>query len=202
MKEYLIKKYRAIIKKKSIIIFTIYVIIFATIFIYRCELNLSTNVILGVFIAGIAGIQAVLTYWNNSALKRMEFIDNIYKEFDEDKDLLKLEKDLLANKSIKYGSKSERALIKALGLIDRIYNYYLENIIDDATLSCIANEILFFYRNKGVNEYIAKVWADYEFHDIDEDIRYYSGLKILGEKCENKWGKNRKRKLAKTIHSN
>ncbi len=89
-----------------------------------CEANKVSQIIAyaGAFIAGMV---ALSTYLKNSSIKRMEFIDQVYKQFDEEKDIDDLHDLLMEDKNLKIPLKSpnEPALIKALALFDRILNY-------------------------------------------------------------------------------
>jgi hypothetical protein len=155
-----------------------------------CEANKVSQIIAygGAFIAGMV---ALSTYLKNSSIKRMEFIDQVYKQFDEDKDIDDLYDLLMEDKNLKIPLKSpnEAALIKALTLFDRILNYYEQNLIYKETLSYIAAEILDFYNHPGVIDYINDIHKKYEYDKkgYKEDIRFYSGLEGLGEICSKKY---------------
>jgi hypothetical protein len=155
-----------------------------------CEANKAFQIIayVGAFIAGMV---ALSTYLKNSSIKRMEFIDQVYKEFEED-DITNLYDSLMKDKNLKIPLESlnehEPALIKALTLFDRILNYYEQNLINKETLSYIAAEILDFYNHPGVRDYIKDSHKKYEYDKkgYKEDIRFYSGLEGLGEICSSK----------------
>jgi hypothetical protein len=139
----------------------------------------------------IAGMVALSTYLKNSSIKRMEFIDQVYKELDEDKDIVGLYDLLIEDKNLKIPPKSqnEPALIKALTLFDRIINYYEQNLINKETLSYIAAEILDFYNHRGVIDYINDIHKKYEYDrkGYEKDIRFYSGLLELGKICSEEY---------------
>lgn len=141
--------------------------------------------------AFIAGMVALSTYLKNSSIKRMEFIDQVYKEFDEDEEIDKLYDLLVGDKNLRIplNSPNEKALTKALTLFDRILNYYEQNLINNETLSYIAAEILDFYNHSGVKDYIKDSDKKYEYDEKGyiEDIRFYSGLRGLGEICKEKF---------------
>jgi hypothetical protein len=143
---------------------------------------------LGTFVAGI-GI--LITYKKHNNIKRVEFIDQVYKMLDEDKDIEKLHGLLIedAELTIPLNSVHEPALVKALTLFDRIYNYYEFKIINKKALSYIAAEILDFYNHNGVIEYIDNIHkhSQYENKGYIEDIRFYSGLQAIGEICTKKF---------------
>jgi len=134
---------------------------------------------------------ALSTYLKNSSIKRMEFIDQVYKELDEDKDIVGLYDLLIEDKNLKIPPKSqnEPALIKALTLFDRIINYYEQNLINKETLSYIAAEILDFYNHRGVIDYINDIHKKYEYDrkGYEKDIRFYSGLLELGKICSEEY---------------
>jgi len=142
-----------------------------------------------VVIGAGGGFAALCTYLANSTIKRMEFIDEVYKKFDEDKidDLHEL---LMEKKELKIPLNSKHAitLSKALGEFDRILNYYEQKLIKENDLKSIAAEILDFYGHAGVQKYIKDVYAKYEYdkRGFIEDIRFYSGLNDLGKICQ-KW---------------
>ena len=121
----------------------------------------------------------------------MEFIDQVYKELDEDKDIADLYDLIIEDEKLKIPVKSpnEPALIKALTLFDRILNYYEQNLINKETLSYIAAEILDFYNHPGVIGYINDIHKKYEYDKkgYKEDIRFYSGLLELGKICSEKY---------------
>lgn len=156
---------------------------------YLCEDNKVFQIIsyVGAFIAGMV---ALSTYLKNSSIKRMKFIDKVYKKF-ENEDIENLYELLMEDKNLKIPLKSpnEPALIKALTLFDRILNYYEQNLINKETLGYIAAEILDFYNHPGVIEYIKNIHKKYEYDKkgYKKDIRFYSGLKGLGDICSKKY---------------
>ena len=160
-----------------------------------CEANKVFQVIayVGAFIAGML---ALSTYLKNSSIKRMEFIDQVYKKF-ENKDIEDLYDLLMEDKNLKIPLKSpnEAALIKALTLFDRILNYYEQNLINKETLSYIAAEILDFYNHPGVIDYINDIRIAYEYDKkgYKEEIRFYA-LKELGRICSKKFLMKRRKK--------
>jgi hypothetical protein len=141
----------------------------------------------------VGALSAYKTYKIDSSIKRLEFIDQVYKIFDDDEDITKLQDQLVKEPELKIplnsNSQNERALIKALTLFDRICNYYEQEIINDATLSYIAAEILDFYNHKGVSDYIEESHKDYEYDKKGyiDNIRFYSGLKVLGQRCSEQF---------------
>jgi len=155
-----------------------------------CEANTVSQIIAyaGAFIVGMV---ALSTYLKNSSIKRMEFIDQVYKSFDEDEDIYGLHDLLMEDDNLKIPLKSphEPALIKALTLFDRILNYYEQNLINKETLSYIAAEILDFSKHPGVIEYINDIHKKYGYDKkrYKEDIRFYSGLKELEKICTKKY---------------
>ena len=140
--------------------------------------------------AFIAGMVALSTYWKNSSIKRMEVIDQVYNQFDDDEDISKLYDLLMEDKNLKIPLKSsnEQALIKALTSFDRILNYYEQNIINTETLSYIAAEILDFYNHPGVIDYIndIRIFYEYDKEGYKEEIKFYA-LKELGDICSKKF---------------
>jgi hypothetical protein len=136
---------------------------------------------------------ALCTYVRNSNIKQMEFIDNVYKEFDTNEGIDILHRSLIEDESLEIEQNSDRepALLEALTLFDKICNYYEFKIIDDKALSYIAAEILDFYRHNGVKKYIS--WSNEKHRYIQnrykEDIWFYSGLNELGKICEEKFVK-------------
>lgn len=155
-----------------------------------CEANKVAQIIAyaGAFIAGMV---ALSTYLKTSSIKRMEFLDQVYKELDQDKDIVDLYDLLLADRTLQVppDSQNEPALIKALTLFDRILNYYEQNLINKETLSYVAAEILDFYNHQGVIDYIHAIHKKYEYDKkgYKEDIRFYSGLLELGKLCSRRY---------------
>ncbi|MGO9375467.1 MAG: hypothetical protein ACLQBD_25725 [Syntrophobacteraceae bacterium] len=143
-------------------------------------------------VIGVA-VSAYKTYKINSSIKRLEFIDEVYKIFDDDTDITNLHSLLIEDEDLSIPLKSvkdpdddnELALIKALTLFDRICNYYEQKIINKESLSYIAAEVLDFYTHKGVIDYIKESHKYYGYDKIGYkyDIRFYSGLGELGKIC-------------------
>jgi len=146
---------------------------------------------LGVIGALWAAWYAYKNYKINSSIKRMQFIDQVYKIFDDDEDIRKLHDLLVEDPELKIpiNSPEEPALIKALTLFDRICNYYEQEIINNDSLSYIAAEILDFYNHKGVSDYIEESYKYYEYDKkgYKDPIRFYSGLKDLGQTCSKQF---------------
>jgi hypothetical protein len=187
-----------------VIVMIVFIVVFIVVFIdivylwlkdsyLLCKVSKVAQIIAytGPFIIGMA---ALSTYWQNSSLKRMEFIDQVYKEFDDIADLYDL---LIANPKLNIEHNSpepesqdnENALINALTLFDKILNYYEQNLINNETLSYIAAEVLDFYQHIGVEQYITNIHNIYEYDNkrYIDDIRFYSGLGELGKICSKQF---------------
>jgi hypothetical protein len=135
--------------------------------------------LIGVIIALCTFIIALFTYWKSVSLKRIEFIDSIYNQFEVN-EIDEFYASVLENEDLEITDDNEGTLIKVLTLFDRICNYYEQKIINDKALEYIACELLDFYQHKNIRKYVDKIQNEYLKKGYSNKIIFYSGFIDLG----------------------
>ncbi|MGA2322623.1 MAG: hypothetical protein ABSG22_02110 [Sedimentisphaerales bacterium] len=142
----------------------------------------SITTLIGVLAVVATAMITVCAYKQNTAIKRLEFIDKLYDQIDK-KENTKFIDLLLKNDKLEIIPESSNAYLleNLLTSFDKVCNYYEQKIINKKLLCYIACEVLDLYNHPSVIKYINKVNEKRINRKYNKDIILYSGFLWLGE---------------------